>query len=198
MNRALAAAALISLSAAAAGCHFTALSGPVTPRLDVQTGDRGWQLVPQVPLVEQRGASDCGVAALTMVLRYWQPDTPGEAIRAALPLGAGESGLAAARLRNLARDRGFSAFLVQGTLDDLAHEVEQRRPVIVGLVRIAGRRALAHYVVVVGVNRQDGRVLEADPQLGWREPRVDEFLTEWQRARSLALMILPSAAQARR
>jgi ABC-type bacteriocin/lantibiotic exporter with double-glycine peptidase domain len=186
--------AAIALAAACAGCqHFGAggLPGPVTPAM---AGAPGWDLVPGVSLVRQDGPAACGVAAMEMVIRYWQPQATTEEVKAALPLDPGEPGIPAARLRSVARERGLSAFLVEGALDDLQHEVALRRPVIVGLVRRNGRKALAHYVVVVGVNQKAGRVLTADPQRGWRDVSLAEFRAEWDPARNLTLVVFPVSA----
>jgi ABC-type bacteriocin/lantibiotic exporter with double-glycine peptidase domain len=142
-------------------------------------------------MVRQQGAADCGVAALAMVLRYWQPAATAAEVRSALAFRPEDQGIEAARLRAVARGRGLAAFLVEGTLGDLSHEVERGRPVIVGLVRRAGRKALSHYVVVVGVNQQRQRLLTADPQYGWREVPVTDFASEWEPAHRLALVILP-------
>jgi ABC-type bacteriocin/lantibiotic exporter with double-glycine peptidase domain len=188
--------AAITLAAACAGCqHFGArgLPGAETPAM---AGQAGWTLVPGVPLVRQDGPADCGVAALEMVIRYWQPQATSDEVRAALgggPRGDG-GGIEAGRLRAVARDRGLSAFLLQGALDDLRHEVEQRRPVIVGLVRRNAGKARAHYVVVVGVNQDRKRVLAADPQYGWREVSVSDFRGEWDPAGDLTLVVLPPGA----
>jgi ABC-type bacteriocin/lantibiotic exporter with double-glycine peptidase domain len=172
------------IAAAGAGCH-PGLHGPVTPGMG---GDPGWVLVSGVPIVRQTGPADCGAAALEMVVRYWRPEA---SVRAVLAPRPGEDGIEAARLRAVARDQGLSAFLVEGTVDDLVHEVELRRPVLVGLVRVSGRQALAHYVVVVGMNRNRQRVLTADPEHGWREVSLASFLGEWQPAHHLTLVAFP-------
>jgi ABC-type bacteriocin/lantibiotic exporter with double-glycine peptidase domain len=186
--------AAITLAAACAGCqHFGAgaLPGPETPAM---AGQPGWALVPGVPMVLQDGPADCGAAAMEMVIRYWQPQASSREVRAVLVPQPGpqgdDAGIEAGRLRAVARERGLSAFLVQGALDDLRHEVEQHRPVIVGLVR----RKRAHYVVVVGFNQQRNRLLAADPQYGWRELSVSDFRGEWDPAGHLTLVVLPPGA----
>jgi ABC-type bacteriocin/lantibiotic exporter with double-glycine peptidase domain len=190
--------AAITVAAACAGCqHFGAgaLPGPETPAM---AGQSGWTLVPGVPLVLQGGPADCGEAALEMVLRYWQPRTTSRDVRAVLAPRPGpngdDAGIEAGRLRAVARDRGLSAFLVRGALDDLRHEVEQHRPVIVGLVRRNLGKARAHYVVVVGVNQHRNRLLAADPQYGWREVSESDFRSEWDPAGDLTLVMLPPGA----
>jgi hypothetical protein len=126
-----------------------------------------------------------------MVLGYWQRGGAPQEVRTALTVKPGEQGIEAARLRAVARSRGLQAFLVEGAVDDLSHEVEKRRPVIVGLVRVVGSAAVAHYVVVAGINRRSGRLLTADPQQGWREVSLGDFLAEWERAHRLTLVVFP-------
>jgi ABC-type bacteriocin/lantibiotic exporter with double-glycine peptidase domain len=194
MIRQLGAAAAIFVAAAGAGCHPGTLAGPVTPGMAAQPG---WTVVPNVPLVRQQGATDCGVAALAMVLRYWQPTATAEEVRAGLAFRPGDEGVEAGRLRAVARSRGLEAFLVEGTLDDLGHGVSRGRPVIVGLVRrTAARQGIAHYVVVVGVNAQSRHLLTADPQRGWTDVTLGNFGAEWLPAHRLALVIFPREAQA--
>jgi hypothetical protein len=189
--RGLRGAAACMIAASWAGCHPATLPGAVTPAMGA---DPGWALVPRVPLVRQRGQADCGVAALAMVVRFWQPAATADEVRSALAFRPDEPGVEAGRLRNVARTRGLAAFLVEGTLDDLSHEVERGRPVIVGLVRRAGRKAVAHYVVVVGVNRQRQHLLTADPQHGWTEVSQSTFDSEWQPAHRLTMVVLPHEA----
>jgi ABC-type bacteriocin/lantibiotic exporter with double-glycine peptidase domain len=147
-----------------------------------------------VALVRQHGQADCGVAALAMVIRHWQPAATVEEIRGALAFRPDDPGIEAGRLRSAARTRGLAAFLVEGTFEDLSHEVERGRPVIVGLVRRAGQKAVPHYVVVVGVNRQRQHLLTADPQHGWTEVSVSSFDSEWQPAHRLTMVVFPQDA----
>jgi predicted double-glycine peptidase len=168
------------------GCHLGPMRARVTP---ARPADSGWLLVPEVPLVTQRERADCGAAALAMVLRYWQPATSNERVREALGVLDDEKGLAAGRLREIARQMGMQAFLIQGTVEDLVTEITRQRPVLVGTLRVQRGRGYRHYEVVVGVNPRERKILAADPAEGWREHNLDEFEARWRQSRHLALVV---------
>lgn len=182
MKAALALALLVG-----AGCVTTDLGGrPFAPSRF--TRESGWTAVRGVPLVLQRRELDCGAAAITMVLRFWQRPTTVDEVRA--ESGMPDSrGLQAGWLRDLVRGRGLEAFLIEGSLDDLAHELAAGRPVLVGVAR--GR--VAHYQVVIGLDRARGRLVVMDPAGGWLEYELDRFTPRWNAARRLALVVLQPA-----
>src|SRR5262245_36201604 len=144
----------------------------------------GWVRIEHVDLVRQRGIKDCGSAALATVLGYLHPGGPAtlrrESIDAALREAPGR-GLSAGELRDYARRQGFDAFVIKGAVDDLEHEVQAGRPVIVGVHKpLSSNEALAHYEVFVGFNTQRREVLTLDPARGLRRFDLDGFLEEWE------------------
>jgi predicted double-glycine peptidase len=183
----------LALAFTQVGCHLGSFRAGVTP---TRPADSGWVLVPGVPLVTQRERADCGAAALAMVLRFWQPATSNETVRAAVGTLDEQKGTTAGRLREIARDQGLNAFLIQGSFDDLVHEITRGRPVIVGTLQIEGKRGYPHYEVVVGVNPREREVLTADPAEGWRERDLDEFEPLWRPSKRLALVVFAPQAQA--
>lgn len=151
--------------------------------------EQGWELVSQVPLIRQSSEHRCGAAALAMVLGRWGIESSeSEIFRAG---ATDDQGIAAGVLRDLARQKGLRAFLIQGEEADLVREVERDRPVLVGLVQHYIIRSYAHYEVVIGVNRRTRRILMLDPGRGMREDHLDSFATEWGGAGRLALVIGP-------
>jgi ABC-type bacteriocin/lantibiotic exporter with double-glycine peptidase domain len=159
--------------------------------------DPTWQIVRGVPFVAQDGSHDCGAAALAMVLSYWRAPVPAAELRALAP--PGDSGIGAARLRDVARGKGLEAFVVAGTLTDLVDQVARGRPVVVGLakpMRGTGGRAAAHYEVVTGINRQRRLVLTLDPARGPRENTFEGFAREWIPAGQVTLIVFPGGARA--
>ncbi len=153
----------------------------------------GWVAVRGVPVERQIEEADCGAAAVAMVVAYWTGGEP-RAIAAALR-PAPEKGIAAGRLRDLARSRGLAAFLVRGEVADLEREVAAGRPVVVGLVKPYGKKkVLTHYEVVVGLNRQKKLVVTLDPAAGWRENGLAAFVREWEPAKRLALVVSAKSA----
>jgi len=153
--------------------------------------EAGWVRVAAVPLVRQRAAWDCGLASLTMVLRYWSiaPDTAAfdELTRVAVLEGRS---IRAGELRAIARAHGAEAFLFHATLVDLEVELGRGRPVLVGEQKATLGGAVAHYAVVIGVNPGSQRVLLLDPALGLRENSYANFEAEWAPTGRLALLVV--------
>ena len=150
-------------------------------------GDPGWVRVDDVPLVKQRHETDCGAAAIAMVVAYWTGASPPD-----LVAGVGRAtkrGIKAGRLRDFARKHGLAAFLVQGELADLEHELRQGRPVLVGLAKPQQKGVLTHYEVVVGYHAARKVVVTLDPALGWRQNSLDGFMEEWKPSGKLALVV---------
>ncbi len=144
-----------------------------------------WMQIPGLTLVRQTGPSDCGAAALATILpHYGRP-----AIQTAALAPSPEQGIPAGRLRDAVRAQGLKAFLIEGKLEDLTNEIGHGRPVLVGVLRVVGRRGYPHYEVVAGINATRGQVLLADPAQGWRIETVESFTARWAPTRQLTLVI---------
>jgi ABC-type bacteriocin/lantibiotic exporter with double-glycine peptidase domain len=154
--------------------------------------ESGWEIVESVPDLRQMAREDCGAAALAMVLGHWGYTVTGDEVAAADP-PARERGMTAAALRKFARRKGLEAFLIQGQPSDLDREIGRHRPVLVGVMKRYLFRYYPHYEVVVGINRQQRRILTLDPAHGLRVNGRDGFTTEWARADQLALIVFPPA-----
>jgi ABC-type bacteriocin/lantibiotic exporter with double-glycine peptidase domain len=98
------------------------------------SSDPHWIEIPGVHLFLVKEDADCGVAALATVLAFWRRDISLSKVRMALKPAASPQGLEAGSLRDLAWRYGVRAFLVEGTWNDLTHEIIRGRPVIMGLV----------------------------------------------------------------
>ena len=132
-----------------------------------------------------------------MVLSFWTTPTSVADIDARDPVAAAK-GWRAGQLRDLALEYGLDAFVISAGIDDLTREIRHGRPVVVGVVKRYGDRALAHYQVVVGINPARGRILSLDPADGWREDSLAGFDREWLPSDRLAVMVLPRAPAAQR
>jgi predicted double-glycine peptidase len=159
----------------------------------------GWVRLEHVNLVRQKGIKDCGSAALSTVLGYHDPGGRAAFERAAIDKALREQpgvGLSAGQLRDYARSHGFDAFVIQGSFEDLRHEVQAGRPVIVGVHKpVSSGEALAHYEVFVGYHPDREEVLTLDPARGLRQFPIDGFLEEWKSAGLVALVIMPKDAK---
>jgi predicted double-glycine peptidase len=158
--------------------------------------DAGWRRIDHLPLVHQTGAKDCGAAALSAVLTYWRrppiaPALQRANIDAALRRNPSE-GLSAGALRDYARKQGFRAYVFNGELKDLQHEIEVGRPVIVGVHKaLSSKEVLSHYEVVLGFHEREQLVLTYDPARGLSSNRLSGFLDEWKRGGRTTLVVAP-------
>ena len=180
------------LGSACASAGYTGAARDLAPHT-LRT-EPGWIAVDHVPLMRQHGLHDCGPTALAMVLSYWYPAVPAQRWT---PTEKTDRRLSAGELRDRARKLGMAAFVVEGTFEDIAHELERKRPVIVGTVKpIGGDRGVSHYEVVVGMHPETKRIATLDPAAGWRQNTLEEFLKEWAPSGRLLLVVLPREAPA--
>jgi ABC-type bacteriocin/lantibiotic exporter with double-glycine peptidase domain len=179
------------LCLALCGCNaYTGGARDVTP--DIWKYERGWVAVDNVPLFKQRGELDCGPTALAMVLAYWKVGVPGERWQP----GPGETRVSAGELRDHARSLGLAAFVVEGGLDDIKHELSAGRPVIVGVAKPTVEGDVAHYEVVVGLHTESKRIATLDPAAGWRQNSLEGFLHEWIPTGRVLLIVAPAQSGA--
>jgi ABC-type bacteriocin/lantibiotic exporter with double-glycine peptidase domain len=159
-------------------------------------GEPGWIAVDGVPLVRQQTETECGAAAIAMVVAYWTGAAPARILAGIRP--APERGLSAGRLRRFAREHRLAAYLIEADLADLEHELRRGRPVLVGLAKPQRRGVLSHYEVVVAIHPGRRSVVTLDPGRGWRQNGFDGFLAEWRPVRGLALIVSPQGDPAAR
>lgn len=184
--RRLAVAATLAIACASTACSsYVGTAKPFSPAALAR--DPRWIAVRDVPPLRQQSESDCGAAAIGMVVAYWT-GAPAEHVAAALR-PAPARGIKAGRLRELAVRHGLASFLIRGELSDLEHELSLGRPVLVGLIKPHRRSSLAHYEVVVAIHPVDRIIVTLDPDLGWRQNSFDGFLAEWQPADRLTLIV---------
>jgi ABC-type bacteriocin/lantibiotic exporter with double-glycine peptidase domain len=154
--------------------------------------DDGWIVVSGVAPVLQTAESDCGAAALATVLAYWGDGTTRDDVMRACPVGPG-GGLVARDVRDQARVRGFSAYLLHGQITDLVHELSRGRPVIVGLVKPYLTGDMCHYEVATAIHPERGQIVTIDPARGWCTNSLEGFLAEWEPADRLTIVVFRSA-----
>jgi ABC-type bacteriocin/lantibiotic exporter with double-glycine peptidase domain len=157
--------------------------------------DGGWIMAAPAPLVRQEGSQDCGAASLAMIAGHWRRaltlDEAAAALTAAAAPARPTQGARLGDLRDVARARGLTAFAIVGDRATIVHELEARRPVIVGLhIRKGPRRALSHYEVVVAMNARDDRFVTIDPASGWRVRSWADFDAAWLPAGRPALVVV--------
>jgi len=181
--------ALILCAAAVPACAGRAAGQPVEPGSLDAAG--GWLAVPTVPhLRADRG--DGGPAALAMLLAYWKQPTAVADVASACGATTDSGNTRADDLRAFAVDRGFAAFLFQGELGIIEHELAARRPVVVGLVE---RRGLigyrGRYALVVGYHAARRQVVTLDAEHGYVELSLEAFAEVWEPSQRLLLVVIP-------
>lgn len=148
-----------------------------------------------VPYIHQE-KDGCGSASLAMVLRYWHSKNVSVAEGRADPIriqrelyAAKPRGIYAVDMERYLRESGFDAYAFRGDWSDMRSHLAKGRPLIAGL---KPKGAPAHYVVVVGIDPEDVRVLVNDPERG-RLLRVErtEFEKAWQGTRNWTLLAVP-------
>jgi ABC-type bacteriocin/lantibiotic exporter with double-glycine peptidase domain len=174
-------------------CAYKGSAKTLSPE---ELADTGWIGLRDVPVLLQEEEADCGAAAVSMVLNYWQTPTRIEDVVRAFPELTDSGNMDASDLRQYVEQRGLSAFLFSGEMRVLEFELMQERPVIVGLVKRYGlKKPMAHYEVVVGYNPTKEIVATLDPAHGWRQNSLSGFLSEWEPSQRLTLVAFPAPEQ---
>jgi ABC-type bacteriocin/lantibiotic exporter with double-glycine peptidase domain len=150
--------------------------------------EEGWILLDSVPFVPQASQKGCGAACLAMVLGHWDNGCPVETLEAecAVP---GQDGIRASALRDAARRRGLSAFLIQGSVADLEHELSRGRPVVVGVLKPRPGGVTSHFEVVVGLHPGRKRIATLDPAIGLTSDSLAGFEDEWRPTKGVTLVV---------
>lgn len=187
--RALFYLSLLSTLAGACGSVYTGSASTLKP--NELREDQGWVRVEGVPELHQQHELDCGPTALAMVLGYHGAASK-EALLAELPE---EQRSVVTQLRDVAKKHGFESYVIEGKPEDLVYELKHGRPVIVGVAKPTLKDAVAHYEVVVGLHRESQRVATIDPAVGLRQNTFNGFLTEWQGAGRVLLVVIPKGTK---
>jgi ABC-type bacteriocin/lantibiotic exporter with double-glycine peptidase domain len=162
----------------ATGCRLSYTGGAKS--VNTAQLDTSWLRASATPVVKQKSQVDCGLAALAMIAGAWGQTWSVEDLRRDVKMSAKGAKLGA--LRDAARARGFEAYAIAGKHEDLRRELEQGRPVMLGLqLPFEQNRALHHYEVVVAMNPRDGTVVTLDPATGKYLQRTKAVLEkEWK------------------
>jgi ABC-type bacteriocin/lantibiotic exporter with double-glycine peptidase domain len=146
-----------------------------------------------VPFVRQE-KNGCGAASIAMVMQYWQrqqgkiPSADPEQIQLAL-YSRQAQGIYASGMEHYLQQHGFRTFAFAGEWKDLKEHLEKGRPLIVALN--PGRSDL-HYVVVAGLDWQQGLVLKNDPaERKLLKQDRSNFEKEWKAAGNWTLLAVP-------
>ena len=100
-------------------------------------------------------------------------------------------GIRASDMENYLKESGFRVFPLNGDWTDLLEQLKQGRPLIASL-QLGNAKAPLHFVVVTGIDWQNGAVFLNDPARGklLRVARED-FERQWRPNRNWMLLALP-------
>ena len=148
-----------------------------------------------VPFVKQK-RNGCGAASVSMVMQYWirngaripQGDADASLIEQAL-YSRQAKGIFGSGMRDYFERAGFRSFVLQAKWSDLEQHLLKGRPLIVCL-RENSRPP--HYVVVTGLDGQQGFVLVNDPARR-KLLKLDRagFEEGWSATQNWTLLALP-------
>lgn len=149
-----------------------------------------------VPFVAQP-RNGCGAASVAMVMQYWSIQqhhtiTAEERVHAIQKqvYTPRLHGATPAALEAYLRNHGYLAFAIQGSWQQLEHQIRKGRPLIVAL-RPSGQRAL-HYVVIDGIDTKRNLVLMNDPELRKLLPEGrKQFEKDWSATHQWMLLAVP-------
>jgi ABC-type bacteriocin/lantibiotic exporter with double-glycine peptidase domain len=150
-----------------------------------------------VPFVKQE-KDGCGAASIAMVMQYWlrQQGRPADESADATQIqrvlySSKAQGIYASDLERYFQQRRFRTFAFPGEWADLRRHLEKGRPLIVALKPASGSVPL-HYVVVTGLEWEQGVVMVNDPaQRKLLKMDRSSFEREWVGAKKWTLLALP-------
>ncbi len=183
---------MVATLVGASGC--VSLGGSSRP-LDASrlASEPGWIVAAHTPEVRQRGAEDCGAAALAMLAGRWRVPLSIDAVAAALPAQA-EGAARLGDLRDVARANGLTAFAITGDRDTILRELRAGRSAILGLLIPAGRSRRSHFEVIVAAHEADEQYVTIDPAAGWRVRSWVDLDAEWSAAGRPMLVVVGASA----
>jgi ABC-type bacteriocin/lantibiotic exporter with double-glycine peptidase domain len=150
-----------------------------------------------VPFVRQQ-AEGCGSACISMVMQYWlrskdaamPPAADAGRIQHALYRPQAK-GIYASDMERYFRENGFRVFAFRGTPEDLQNHLAKGRPLIVCL-KDSGKSGPLHYVVVVGLESQEGTVVVNDPaERKLLKMDLGNFEKRWRPMHNWTLLAVP-------
>jgi ABC-type bacteriocin/lantibiotic exporter with double-glycine peptidase domain len=182
---------LVALVAVGGGC--VSYSGGARTVDPARLAEPGWIAAQPTPEIRQPGERDCAAAALAMIAGRWHVALPVDKAISALPTPT-KQGVRLGDLRDAARAQGFDAYAIAGDRKTLVYELEQGRPVIIGLLLPYGsRRVQSHYEVIVAVHPTDDTFITINPAKGFRVRSWTALDAEWRPAGRPALVVLGHA-----
>lgn len=150
-----------------------------------------------VPFVAQ-SKNGCGSAAIAMVMEYWsykagrsaEGASDAEKIQQAL-YSPEQKGIPAVAMQRYFEQSGYRTFAFAGDWNELQRHLSRGRPLIVSL-KASGPHGPLHYVVVVGIDSNEGYLYVNDPaQQKMLRISREGFESEWSSTHRWTLLAVP-------
>lgn len=149
-------------------------------------------VVLDLPLVEQDELHECGLAAVTVLARYWGRPLPAEESAQLSRLAGEREGLSGSELRAALERNGWEVWIFRGALEagptGLYHHIDAGRPL---LVMISPDGRTNHYCLVLGYDPLAPSVLLLDPRRGRVATDLAAFERAWDHAQRFTLLAVP-------
>ena len=142
-----------------------------------------------VPFYPQQ-AYQCGPASLAAVLNYWGKAVTPEEIATAI-YSPRLKGTLSLDMWQYARAQDLEADMRNGSLEDLKGHLEQHIPVIAFLNLGYRWLPVGHFVVVVGLDPANHKVITYSGTEQNSPISYDRFLDAWQKTKFWALVVRP-------
>ena len=154
---------------------------------DVKPGVQNSKVIEGVPFVKQKD-NFCGPAALASVMEYYGDDVSQEDIAAKVYTPKLEGALIS-DMENFARDRGYQAVTINGSIEKLEGMLNEGIPVILLVDRGKWKVSVPHYYVVYGYDRGEEEFILHTGDKSSQEIKFDKLKSEWGKMNSLMLVI---------
>lgn len=149
-----------------------------------------------IPFIRQP-ANGCGAASIAMVMRYWIAHGSRVNLEHAdvsaiqrLLYSSQAHGVTTLDMERYFQQSGFRTFAFEGQWSDLKEQIARGRPLIVCLRE--SRRGPLHYVVVAGLDWQNGLALVNDPaQRKLLKLYQADFEKDWRASGYWTLLAVP-------
>ncbi len=151
-------------------------------------------VVLKVEFEKQKKEGLCGLSSLVMLMKYWKVPGKPEVEKELARQAESENGLSGKAVQEYLEECGFSVFLFNGVLSgdskrSLFYHIDKGRPVLV-LVS-TGTGARKHYLLIMGYDIPQNRVVFIDPVRGLMALPHDRFEKMWEPCEKFSLLAVP-------
>lgn len=125
----------------------------------------------RVPMIRQHEPKDCGAAALSMILEYFEKKVPYASVCEAIKVDRQGANLYG--IHDGAAQFGLDAAILEGTAQDFIREVCNRQLSLPAIVRIVNSYGMEHFVVVTKI--RGNKLFYCDPGEGRQKLSLEQF-----------------------